>query len=141
MVIVLAIANALILLCVLGLSSQGRSGRKRAGTAALWAVGMALVLGSGDPPTLTMGAAALLAGLLLLAELVAGHQTCFVSLLWLVAGGALIWLRDEIGERLTDTDVKVGSLTAVAVLSLLMALVLRARRRTDRHLYGGAPEA
>ncbi|PZT70325.1 hypothetical protein DN402_33270 [Streptomyces sp. SW4] len=139
MVVVLAVANALIVLCVLVMSSRGRSGGKRAVAAALWTAGMVLLVVSDDPPTLTMGATALLAGLLFLAELVAGRTTCFVSLLWIVAGGALLWLREGVGERLADTDTKIGALVVVAVLTLSMTLGLREQRRMDRDPYGGAP--
>ncbi|GAA2978260.1 hypothetical protein [Streptomyces fulvorobeus] len=139
MEILLAVANVLILLCVLRISGRGRSGGKQAGAALLWLAGLVLMLTSSDPKFLTMGATALLTGFLLLAELVAGRPTCFVSLLWVVAGGALIWLHDDLGIWLTHTNVKVVALAVMGVVSLSLALLVQDERRRDRDPYGGAP--
>lgn len=137
--ITLAVANVVILLCVLVISDRGRSGAKQAATAGLWITGLVLMLASSNPALLTAGATALLTGFLLLAELVAGRPTCFVSLLWVVAGGALVWLHEDLGIWLTDTTAKGGALVVMGVLSLSMALSVRLQQRMDRHPYGGAP--
>jgi len=105
----------------------------------MWTVGMVLVLSSNAASVLTMGITALLGSLLLLAELVAGRPTCFVSLLWFSTGGVLMWLREDVGKWLANPNVKVGVLGVVAVLSLSMALQLRDERRKDKDPYGGLP--